>query len=255
MGAPPGTDMTDLGQNSGAQPRTAMVLAAGLGSRLRPVTETVPKPLVEIGGRTLLDRAIDQLVRAGVERVVVNVHYKADILKAALARRDRPPIALSEEAELLDTGGGVKQALALLGDWFFVVNSDVLWRDGRQYALARLARAFDPGATDAVLLLQPTATAVGYDGHGDFFLDALGIPRRRREREIAPYLFAGIQLLHRRSFEGIAERVFSLNRIYDRAAQQGRLRGIVHDGEWYHIGTPDGLAATRLHLSGPTVGR
>jgi MurNAc alpha-1-phosphate uridylyltransferase len=236
-------------------PRQAMLLAAGLGSRLRPLTENLPKPLVEIGGRTLLDHALDHLVRAGIERAVVNVHYKPELVKAALAGRDRPAIEVSEEAELLDTGGGVKQALPLLGDCFFVVNSDVLWRDGRQSVLTRLARAFDPRAADAVLLLQPTATAVGYEGNGDFFLDPQGVPRRRREREIAPYLFAGIQLLHRRAFDGIAEPVFSLNRIYDNAARQGRLRGIVHDGDWYHIGTPDGLAATRQRLSASRVGR
>src|SRR5579875_3014011 len=156
-----------------------MVLAAGLGLRLRPITEHLPKPLVEVGGRTLLDHAIDRLARAGVERVVVNVHYRAAMIAAHLAGREHPRIAISEEPELLDTGGGVRQALPLLGEAFFVVNGDVLWRDGRTPALTRLARAFDPAEADAVLLLQRKTGAVGYDGIGDYFLDACGRPRRR----------------------------------------------------------------------------
>jgi MurNAc alpha-1-phosphate uridylyltransferase len=236
-------------------PRIAMVLAAGLGSRLRPVTETIPKPLVEIAGRTLLDHALDRLALAGVERVVVNVHHKPEMMKAALARRAHPAIELSEETELLETGGGVKQALPLLGEVFFVLNGDVLWLDGKDHALVRLARAFDAERMDAVLLLQRTTSAVGYDGDGDFFLDALGTPRRRSEREIAPFLFAGLQLLHRRAFDGVDERVFSLNRIYDRAARAGRLCAIVHDGEWYHISTPDGLAVTSERLASRRIAR
>ena len=235
-------------------PKTAMVLAAGLGTRLRPISDSVPKPLVEIGGRTLLDHAIDRLALVGVERVVVNVHYKAEMVVAQLAARQRPRIEVSRETELLETGGGVAHALPLLGDWFYVVNSDVLWLDSKDYALQRLA-AFDPAQTDAAMLLQRTVTAVGYDGDGDYFLDPLGQPRRRREREIAPYLFTGVQLLHRRLFDGIAEPRFSLNRIYDRAERAGRLRAIVHDGEWYHAGTPEGLAATRARLSSHRIER
>ena len=236
-------------------PRSAMVLAAGLGTRMRPITDTVPKPLVEIGGRTLLDHAIDRLALVGVERVVVNLHYKADMVAAQLARRAHPQIELSREPELLETGGGVRQALPLLDERFFVVNSDVLWLDSRDYALGRLAASFDPTQIDAVLLLQQTATAVGYDGSGDYFLDPLGTPRRRREREIAPYLFTGVQLLDRRLFDGVAERRFSLNLLYDRAEAAGRLRAIVHDGEWYHIGTPEGLSATRARLSSHRIER
>ncbi|MBV8334182.1 MAG: nucleotidyltransferase family protein [Alphaproteobacteria bacterium] len=226
-------------------PRSAMVLAAGLGTRLRPVTETVPKPLIEIGGRTLIDRAIDHLAVAGVQCVVVNIHYKAAILRAHLARRTHPRILLSKEDELLDTGGGVARALPLLEDVFFVVNSDVIWRDSAEPALIRLADAFELAGTDAVLLLHPTATAVGYEGGGDYHLDALGRPRRRREGDAAPYLFAGIQLLHRRLFAHSPGRIFSLVRLFDRAETSGRLRAIVHDGEWFHVGTPQGLTATR----------
>jgi MurNAc alpha-1-phosphate uridylyltransferase len=236
-------------------PRSGMVLAAGLGTRLRPVTETIPKPLVEINGRTLLDHAIDHLALAGVERVVVNVHYKAAMVAAQLARRDHPRMEISQEPELLDTGGGVKLALPLLADAFFVVNGDVFWLDGKDHALLRLAGAFDPDHIDAILLLQRTVTAVGYEGCGDYFLDASGKPHRRGEREIAPYLFAGIQLLHRRLFDGMPDHIFSLVRLFDRAERAGRLHAIVHDGEWYHVGTPEGLAATRERVSSHRVER
>ncbi len=240
---------------SPGNPRTGMVLAAGRGTRMRPLTETRPKPLIEIAGRTLLDRAIDRLAEAGVERVVVNAHYKAGMIAAHLAGRRAPHIELSHEAELLDTGGGVLRALPLLGESFYVVNGDVLWLDGREDALNRLARAFDPARMDAVLLLQRTVTAVGYDGSGDYFLDPLGRPRRRGEREIAPYIFAGIQLLHRRVFDGIGDSVFSLNVVYRRTEAAGRLHAIVHDGEWYHVGTPEALAATRAAHSVGSAGR
>jgi MurNAc alpha-1-phosphate uridylyltransferase len=237
------------------RPRTAMVLAAGLGTRLRPVTDTIPKPLIEINGRTLLDHAIDRLALVGVERVVVNVHYKAEMVAAQLARRDHPRIEISHETELLDTGGGVARALPLLDDVFFVVNSDLLWLDGQDRTLQRLAAAFDPERMDAILLLQRTVTAVGYDGSGDYLIDASGYPYRRGEREVAPFLFAGLQLLHSRAFAGISDRVFSLVRIFDRAEEAGRLQAIVHDGEWYHIGTPQGLAATRERLSSHRIER
>jgi MurNAc alpha-1-phosphate uridylyltransferase len=232
-----------------------MVLAAGLGTRLRPITDTVPKPLVEINGRSLIDHALDRLTSAGVEHVVVNVHYKAAMIAAHLRSRDHPRIELSEEEELLDTGGGVARALPLLGEAFFVVNSDVFWLDGREAALLRLAGAFDPEAMDAVLLLQRTATAVGYEGTGDYFLDVRGNPRRRREAEAAPYLFAGIQLLNRRLFDETLGRAFSLVRLFDRAEAAGRLSAIVHDGDWYHVGTPRGLALTRERLASHRIER
>lgn len=231
-------------------PTTAMVLAAGLGTRMRPITDTVPKPLVKVRGRALLDYAIDRLEAAGVEAVVVNAHYKAEQIAEHLAKRSSPRLTLSTEDDLLETGGGVLKALPYLGDWFFVVNSDVVWLDGKVPALERLARAWsDEG--DAVLLLQRTTTAIGYEGLGDYFLDKLGVPRRRGEREIAPYIFAGVQILHRRLFAAAASlpAKFSLSRLYDQAQEAGRLRGIVHDGEWYHIGTPDGLAAAEEQLS------
>ncbi len=237
-----------------AIPKTAMVLAAGLGTRMRPITDTIPKPLIEVGGRTLLDHAIDRLELVGVERIVVNVHYKAEMIAAHLATRAHPRIELSREHKLLETGGGVLQALPLLDDRFFVVNADTLWLDSREYALARVAAAFDHDV-DAVLLLQRTVTAVGYEGNGDYFLDALGKPRRRNEREIAPYLFTGIQLLHRRLFDGVTEDRFSLNLVYDKAEKTGRLHALVHDGEWFHVGTPEGLAATRARFASHRIER
>jgi N-acetyl-alpha-D-muramate 1-phosphate uridylyltransferase len=238
-----------------APPKRAMLLAAGLGTRLRPISDAMPKPLVEINGRALIDHALDRLELAGVEQVVVNTHYKSEMVAQHLAGRARPRIHLSPEPELLDTGGGVANALPLLGENFYVVNGDVLWLDSRDYVLNRLARAFDPARMDAVLLFQRTVSAVGYEGPGDYFLDSAGTPRRRGEREIAPYLFAGIQLLHRRLFDGLAERVFSLVRLYDRAAAGLRLHAIVHDGEWYHVGTPGGLGATRDRLASHRIER
>lgn len=229
--------------------KSAMVLAAGLGTRLRPVTDHLPKPLIEVAGQTLLDHAIDRLASAAVERVVVNLHYKGDMIAERLARRSAPRIELSREETLLETGGGVKHALPLLGDSFFVINGDILWLDGLVPALARLAGAFNARKMDGALLLQRTVTAIGYEGRGDYFLDPAGMPRRRGEREIAPYIFAGVQILHRRLFDGIADTVFSLKRLYDRAEDTGRLAAIVHDGEWFHVGTPDGLEQTRARLA------
>ena len=232
-----------------AAPKTAMVLAAGLGTRLRPVTNHLPKPLVEVAGQTLLDHAIDRLAAAGVELVVVNLHYKGEMIAARLANRSRPRIELSREETPLETGGGVKHALPLLGESFFVVNGDILWLDGLIPALRRLASAFNPKKLDAALLLQRTVTAIGYEGRGDYFLDPAGTPRRRGEREIAPYIFAGIQILHRRQFDGIDDTVFSLKRLYDGAEDAGRLAALVHDGEWFHVGTPEGLDNTRARLA------
>jgi MurNAc alpha-1-phosphate uridylyltransferase len=218
----------------------AMVLAAGLGLRMRPITLTTPKPLVEVAGRSMLDRALDHLAGAGVAELVVNTHWLAERIRDHLA--GRPGVALSHEDVLLETGGGVAQALPLLGDEaFFVVNSDIIWTNGGTPALKRLAEAWDDGRMDALLLLQPTAGAVGYEGPGDFFLSPTGEPRRRKGREVAPYLFSGVQILHPRLFEGAPSGKFSLNVLYDRALEAGRLFAIVHDGRWFHVGTPEAL--------------
>ncbi len=235
-------------------PRSAMVLAAGLGTRLRPITDRIPKPLVSVGGQALLDHVLDRLREAGVEQITVNVHYKAEMIIHHLEGR-QPRVEISVEDELLETGGGTLKALPSLGEFFYVVNSDVFWLDGKVHALRRLADAWDPERLDALLLLQRTTSAIGYDGPGDFIVDALGRVRRRREREVAPHLFAGVQILNRRLFAGQKPVRFSLNPLWDRAIAAGRLAGIVHDGEWYHIGTPEGLAATEARLASHRVER
>jgi N-acetyl-alpha-D-muramate 1-phosphate uridylyltransferase len=234
------------------RPASAMVLAAGLGTRMRPITDTIPKPLVEVCGRALIDHAIDRLEAAGIEDIVVNTHYRGAQIAAHLAKRRGARITISEEDEILDTGGGVLKALPLLGERFYVVNSDVLWLDGKVPALERLARAWREDESDALLLLQRTTTAFGYEGSGDYFVDPLGVPRLRGEREVAPNIFAGVQILHRRLFAGARETMpekFSLLRLYNRAQEAGRLRAIVHDGEWYHIGTPQGLSLAEERLA------
>jgi len=223
-------------------PTHAMILAAGLGLRMRPITERIPKPLVPVAGRTMLERVLDHLDEAGVPNRVVNVHWLAELIRQEMA--GRPGVTLSDEtALLLETGGGVTKALPLLGSSpFFVCNADILWRNGSTSALRRLAAAWDDQTMDALLLMQPTAKAFGYEGNGDFFLDPHGVARRRVEKEVSPYLFAGVQILHPRLFEGAPGGPFSLNLLYNKAQAAGRLFGIAHDGEWYHIGTPDALA-------------
>jgi MurNAc alpha-1-phosphate uridylyltransferase len=209
---------------------------------MRPLTDTKPKPLITLHGRALIDAILNRLEAAGVKQAVVNLHYLGDQIRAHLRDRARPEVVFSPEETRLETGGGVRHALPLLGSApFFVVNGDVCWLDGRTSALVRLAHAWDEATMDALLLLHPTAFAVGYEGRGDFMMDPHGTIRRRGEREIAPFVFAGVQILHPRLFEDAPDGPFSLNRIYDRAAERGRLRGLRHDGEWFHIGTPAGL--------------
>jgi MurNAc alpha-1-phosphate uridylyltransferase len=227
---------------------TGMVLSAGLGTRLRPITNDRPKALVTVQGRTLLDRALDHLVSVGVKRVVVNTHHKAEMIERHLASRETPAITISHEPVLLDTGGGIANALPHLGEPFFAVNSDAVWLNGRVPALTRLARSFDPKRHDCALLMQETVPAVGYEGRGDFFLDQLGMPRRRRENEVVPFLFAGVQLLSHRLFKGESVEPFSMNRLWDKAIETGRIVAIVHDGTWYDVGTVTGLAATESRL-------
>ena len=226
----------------------AMVLAAGLGLRMRPITLTTPKPLVTVAGRTMLDRALDHLAVAGVQEMVVNTHWLADCVKEHLA--DRSDLSLSHEEELLETGGGVAKALPLLGrEPFYVVNSDIIWTDGETPALARLARAWVDQDMDALLLLQPTGSAVGYEGKGDFFINGNDTLRRRGDADSAPLLFSGVQILHPRLFEGCPSGKFSLNMLYDRALAENRLYGLVHDGGWYHVGTPEALPQVEALLA------
>jgi len=226
----------------GMKPTKAMVLAAGLGLRMRPLTDTQPKPLIEVLSHTMLDRALDRLVAVGVTDCVVNTHYLGQMIHDHLAGRLTPRIEFSDEDTLLDTGGGVLRALPLLdGGPFYVVNADVVWLDGRRSALARLAEAWDDERMDACLMVHSTVRAIGYEGPGDFLLDPFGLVKRRRENQIAPFVFTGVQILHPRLFRDAPSGNFSLNVLYDRAEEAGRLFAIVHDGEWFHIGTPDSL--------------
>ncbi len=245
--------MTQSRAEPGARvPRRAMVLAAGLGLRMRPLTETRPKPLIEVAGRSLLDRVLDHLEAAGIGDIVVNAHYLAGQIEAHVAARTagRATMPVSVEAERLETGGGVAKALPLLGDEpFFVVNGDVLWQDGPRPTLTSLAGAWDGTAMDALLLLHPTATAFGYDGAGDFVITADGRLSRPAGGAGAPCLFAGIQILSPTLWTGLPAPPFSLNWIYDRAAARGRLFGLVHEGSWFHVGTPEDLALAGAELA------
>lgn len=241
---------------TGAAPAAAMVLAAGLGLRLRPLTENCPKPLIRLAGTTLLDRALDHLADAGVARAVVNLHYLGHMIETHLSGRTAPAIAFSREDDaLLETGGGVTRALPRLGPAaFYVVNADIAWTDGPMPALARLAAGWRDADMDALLLLHPVAMATGYDGVGDYLCDPAGRLTRRRDRPAAPYVFTGVQMLHARLFADAPAGPFSLTRLYDEAEQAGRLYGIVHDGDWHHIGTPAGLAEAEDILSGKQPG-
>lgn len=228
-----------------------MVLAAGLGTRMRPLSESRPKPLVPVAGKALIDHVLDGLAAAGVGRAVVNIHYLADIIEDHLkARSGAPEITISDERDaLLDTGGGVRHALPLLGDGpFFIHNSDALWRENGASALNALAELWDPSRMDALLLLADRETSLGYPGKGDFFLDEDRRLSRRGDAPLAPLVFAGVSLCDTRLFEGPPEGAFSLNVLWDRALKAGRLFGVKLDGEWMHVGTPEAVAQAEARL-------
>ena len=227
-----------------------MVLAAGLGTRMRPLTETRPKPLVPVAGRPLIDHVLDKLAEAGVTTAVVNVHYFAEQIERHLASRRAPHIVISDErARLLGTGGGVVAALPPLGGApFFHVNSDTLWIDSVTPNLTRLAVMFDPARMDGLLLLAPTATSIGYAGRGDFMMAADGTLARRGERDVAPFVYAGVALLSPTLFVGAPQGAFALTALFDRAIEQGRLFGLRLEGVWMHVGTPDAVAAAEAAI-------
>jgi MurNAc alpha-1-phosphate uridylyltransferase len=220
-----------------------MVLAAGHGERMRPLTDKIPKPMVKLAGRALIDHVLDRLEAAHVERAVVNVHYLADQIEAHLRSRRDPEIIISDERQfLLDTGGGVKKALPLLGDGpFFVHNSDSVWSEGVTPALNPMLRQWDPKQMDCLLLLAPLAYSLGYSGRGDFSMAPDGRLARRGERQVVPFAFAGVSLCDQRLFADAPDGRFSLNLLWDRSLQAGRLFGIRLDGNWMHVGTPDAL--------------
>jgi N-acetyl-alpha-D-muramate 1-phosphate uridylyltransferase len=237
-----------------AAPRRAMVLAAGRGTRMQPLTDKIPKPMVAVAGKPLIDHVLDRLAQTGVERAVVNVHYLADQLIRHLAPRTRPKVAISDERGLLlGTGGGVKKALPELGDApFFHINSDTIWIDGVKPNLARLADVFDPSTMDGLLLLAPTAGSVGYAGRGDFAMAPDGRLRQRAEQEIAPFVYAGAAILSPALFAGTPSGEFSLTTLFDRAAGAGRLHGLRLEGLWMHVGTPDAVAAAEAAIRAST---
>jgi N-acetyl-alpha-D-muramate 1-phosphate uridylyltransferase len=236
-------------------PRIAMLLAAGLGSRMQPLTDRTAKPLLPLGGRALIDHALDRLAEVGVETVVVNTHWQADQVGAHLAARRHPRTIVRREASLLDTGGSVKAALDLLGSApFFVVNGDAFWVDGPQPALARLAAAFDPARLDGVLLVHRSFQVRANVGFGDFALDGWGTPRRRGEREVVPYIYAGLQIIAPSLLAGTPDAAFSMNEAWDTAIAAGRLRAVVHDGLWFHLSTPADLAEAERILQARLTG-
>lgn len=235
--------------------RSAMVLAAGYGERMRPLTERMPKPLVELAGRALIDHVLDRLADAGVETAVVNVHYLPEQLEAHMrARAGRPPktIISDERDVLLDTGGGAKKALPLLGDGpFFIHNSDSAWAEGATPALPNMLRLWDPSKMDCLLLLAPISASIGYSARGDFDMAEDGRLTRRGEDQV-PFAFAGVSLCEAKLFADAPDGPFSLNLLWDQALAKGRLHGVRLDGRWMHVGTPEALeeATASLELEG-----
>lgn len=222
-------------------PKYGMVLAAGLGTRMRPLTNTRPKPLIEVAGKTLLDRALDWMQEGAVEQAVVNTHYLAEQIETHLRTRRNPKIILSSEADtLLETGGGITKALPYLGQSPFIcANSDTICVNGAIHAIARLSDHWDNDEMDALLLLHPTEKAIGYEGRGDFNLSPTGELLRRKDAPHANYVFTGVQLLHPRLFKNAPQGAFSMNLLYDQ--NHPRMRAIIHDGNWLHVGDPAGL--------------
>ena len=233
-------------------PKKAFVLAAGKGERMRPLTDNCPKPLLEVGGITMLDRALDALAEAGVEEAVVNTFYLGEMIERHLRNRKHPKIIISREEALLDTGGGVRKAIEFFGrEPFYVLNADVVWTDGEESALRRLAKKWDSSKMDLLLLLQTTKDLPAYAGKGDYYLaDGLDQPVfRARSKKPANYIFSGARIVHPRLFEGVAEGIFSFLDLFHKAEAAGRLYGLRHDGEWHHVGTPEALAETNRILS------
>ncbi len=228
-----------------------MILAAGLGKRMRPVTDTLPKPLVPVGGRALIDHALDRAAESGIETAIVNVHYLADLVEAHVRARRRPKIIISDErGELLETGGGIRKALPLLGpDPFLVLNSDSLWIDGATPNLLSLQETWDPERMDILLLVAEAAKSLGYQGRGDFSIDGDGRLQRRGERPSVPFVYAGVAILKPQLFDDTPQGAFSLNLVFDRAIVAGRLYGMPLDGQWLHVGTPDAIAAAEERLA------
>ncbi len=223
---------------------TAMTLAAGFGKRMLPLTIDRPKPMVSLAGEPMIDHVLERLAKAGVERAIVNLHYQADVLERHLAKRQQMPAILfsNERDEILDTGGGIKRALPLIGEQPFILhNSDSVWIEHETDNLAALKAHYDADNMDALLLLAPVSTSLGYDGRGDFFIEEQGRLRRRAQNETSPNVFIGVSILHPRLFDDSPDGAFSINLLWDRAMREGRVYGIAFEGQWMHVGTPDAL--------------
>ncbi|MDB5723654.1 MAG: hypothetical protein JWQ16_408 [Novosphingobium sp.] len=229
---------------------TAMVMAAGLGKRMRPLTATQPKPMVRVAGKPLIDYSLDHLAEAGVARAVVNVHYLPDVLEAHLANRAIPHVTISDERPLLlETGGGMVRALPHLPDPFFCLNSDNIWLDGPQDVFRELSDAWRPHEMDALLLVVSHKQAHNYNGKGDFHLSPVGEISRRRTGRIAPFIYTGIQLVSHRLLREAPDGAFSTNVLWQRAIEEGRLYGLIHTGEWFEVGNPASIAPTEAWLT------
>lgn len=234
------------------RPHTAMVLAAGFGTRMRPLTDHTPKPLMRVAGKPLLDHVLDRLAEVGVDQAVVNVHYLGEQIIAHTASRQTPKVIISDErSEVLGTGGGVVKALPLLGsEPFFHLNADTLWIDSVAPNLQRLADAFDPARMDVLLLMAPTAGSIGYDGTGDYTMLTDGRLQRRKEQHVVPFVYAGVAILSPAIFKDAPQGEFSLTKLFDEAAARERLFGLRLEGVWMHVGTPDAIvAAERAFLA------
>jgi MurNAc alpha-1-phosphate uridylyltransferase len=228
-----------------------MILAAGLGTRMRPLTNTVPKPLVKVRGKALIDHVIDRLVAVKVELVIVNLHYHADLLKAHLAKRRDVEIRTSDETDrILGTGGGVFNVLPLFeGEPFFVHNADSIWVEGYGRAFEKMIGRWNPETMDALLLAASLVNAIGYEGPGDFLMDSEGRLSRLPEQRLSPFAYPGVQIVHPRLFIGAKPGAFSINPLWDRAIEEGRLYGMRLDGVWMHVGTPEALAQSEAYLA------
>jgi len=226
----------------------AMILAAGLGKRLRPLTDTTPKPLIAVGGKTLLDHALDQAAKAGVTHCVINTYHLAEQIHHHLKSRTQPHITFSDEAELLETGGGIAKALPHFHSKpFFVLNADIWWQDGGVFQ--QLSNRWDSEKMDALLLLVPLKRAIGYTGPGDYFLHPNGRARYRKNEPTAPYIFSGIRIVHPQLFAGQTVRPFSIIPLFHQAEQQDRLYGLIHEGPWGDIGTAASLEGVRKYVT------
>jgi MurNAc alpha-1-phosphate uridylyltransferase len=236
---------------SAKRPTSAFVLAAGKGERMRPLTSSLPKPLVRLAGKPLIDHVLDRLAAARITRAVVNVHYLADRIEAHIAGRKTPKITISDERDaLLDTGGGVVHALPKLGrEPFIIHNSDSVWIEGLGSNLDRLIDAWDDAAMDSLMLVAPVASSIGYDGPGDFQMGATGQLTRQSGARMSPFVFAGVSIAHPRLFDGAPKGRFSLNRVWDRAIDAGRLYGVRLEGTWMHVGTPEAVAAAERAIA------